>query len=631
MERKEAIDELKDAFERLLKSDDAAEKFDPEFAAMLIDVGKKLQEIQAEGEEDRNGDNVNGAPTTLDIVDPIEKVEKWRLEEVGKQNHNITTTSSCYGSLPTSPSPPTGQPAKKVSSVPTSPPAEFDSGYPGSDRSLKFYSLRGVSPAATATNSAKSKNGARFLFNLEEEDRSQNNNANDDDGESSSSSLPSDFQPSKTSSERKPQQQQQQPEPQLLKPPNLHRTYLHSVTDLSSDERSMVEEERRKAEAEAAALANAPPEATPRSLVSTGRQPTVLAEQIDQEINELRNFFDDHREEMMTLLHENSQELFPNNGGGDVGDVSQSQMQQQEQHQQPPLSSSTKRGSIRSNSFDSGTDLGDLQQERKFEFERRRRLRSRKHYQQYKSQESPQVDVAQPNFALGAYAEDPIVKQQGISALFPPVRRNSLKDATTSIESSSGNGRQVEADRGTIFVPRLNLEDVWTDEEKRDPRSFDFHQSSIVSHCQSIAEEDEGAFQESKLRDSASQTNLEALAKAASLGEISRRSEPIVVVQTCCHHRDHRSSCEVTPRSSLRRSRRTPTTAPIATTTATSMTKMRKKKKKSASKEMKALLANLEQANKMAANLRERSKEIVKLLGDEINAEDEKRSEKEEN
>ena len=38
--------------------------------------------------------------------------------------------------------------------------------------------------------------------------------------------------------------------------------------------------------------------------------------------------------------------------------------------------------------------------------------------------------------------------------------------------------------------------------------------------------------------------------------------------------------------------------------------------------EMKALLANLEQANKLAANLRERSKEIVRVLGEEISAEE---------
>ena len=36
-----------------------------------------------------------------------------------------------------------------------------------------------------------------------------------------------------------------------------------------------------------------------------------ITTQIDKEIVELRNFFDDHREEMMSLIKENSQELFP--------------------------------------------------------------------------------------------------------------------------------------------------------------------------------------------------------------------------------------------------------------------------------------------------------------------------------
>ena len=48
------------------------------------------------------------------------------------------------------------------------------------------------------------------------------------------------------------------------------------------------------------------------------------------------------------------------------------------------------------------------------------------------------------------------------------------------------------------------------------------------------------------------------------------------------------------------------------------------------SQEMKALLANLEHANKLAANLRERSKEIVRILGEEITAEESQMTKREE-
>ena len=83
------------------------------------------------------------------------------------------------------------------------------------------------------------------------------------------------------------------------------------LSELSSDEielREEVEEEERKMRADL--KLHCPPTPvkvrTPRRLLpslSSSGQPQILAEQIDTEILELRNFFEDHREEMMSLLH----------------------------------------------------------------------------------------------------------------------------------------------------------------------------------------------------------------------------------------------------------------------------------------------------------------------------------------
>ena len=84
------------------------------------------------------------------------------------------------------------------------------------------------------------------------------------------------------------------------------------ISELSSEERELreeVEEEERRMRADL--KLHCPPTPvkvrTPgRLLPSSGQhtgQPQILAQQIDSEIVELRNFFEDHREEMMSLLH----------------------------------------------------------------------------------------------------------------------------------------------------------------------------------------------------------------------------------------------------------------------------------------------------------------------------------------
>ena len=92
---------------------------------------------------------------------------------------------------------------------------------------------------------------------------------------------------------------------------DLGATARDGLSELSSDERELreeVEEEERKMRADL--KLHCPPTPvkvrTPRRLLpssSSSGQPQILAEQIDTEILELRNFFEDHREEMMSLLH----------------------------------------------------------------------------------------------------------------------------------------------------------------------------------------------------------------------------------------------------------------------------------------------------------------------------------------
>ena len=289
---------------------------DPKFLRLLQDVGAKLHQLdlKAKGQLDQKDD--------LQQVDPIAKVENWRQEpNLEEDDEEVVVSSaanagavgvltnggvtSCYESLAhlttttaSSPSPPAllerGQTLIKgheqvtpSGDGPNSPPAEFDSGYPGSDRSVAnsrrhYYSLKGMSPLASAKNANSSKESPlrtppnRSLFNLSEEDKSQQllcqktsptrpKKAGEKEGqESSSSSLPSDFQPL-ASSEHKLSAKVSKPLPKLMlnsssnipkssspmvkqgsnpaPVANLLRVHVHSVTDLSSDEHSMFEKE----------------------------------------------------------------------------------------------------------------------------------------------------------------------------------------------------------------------------------------------------------------------------------------------------------------------------------------------------------------------------------------------------
>ena len=73
---------------------------------------------------------------------------------------------------------------------------------------------------------------------------------------------------------------------------------------------------------------------------------------------ELRNFFEDHREEMMTMLNDPSSSApGPSKANSRLGQLGQNVHQQ---------------GGFFSPPADSGTDWGELERERRAEFEKRR-------------------------------------------------------------------------------------------------------------------------------------------------------------------------------------------------------------------------------------------------------------------
>ncbi len=581
------------------------------------------------------------------MVDPIEKVEKWQIEEEGVISLEATrapqnnANSSCYGSMPTSPSPPAviasniaaptlseetpnAEPYDKASSPPA---AEFDSGYPGSDRSVRYFSLKGISPKGNAEKQQ------RFLFNLEEEERSQSLRPNSPMADSTgSSSLPSDFYPSvmakKKIHRRMDVESDCQKKALLRPPPALHRIHQHSVTDLSSDERSMFEQQQQN-------LSENPgvsPASTPSghkeskcsrrrrrdkvvqdevvaSAPSSARQPSVLAKQIDQEILELRNFFDDHREEMMSLINETSKALPP------VWKVESKSTTKSKVNPRNPVHGSdpncnssytysaaapTTTSSSRtcsapiSNimySADSGTDVCEFRRERRGEFEERRkkmaRLKRKAIY--HKGGAISQKEVSQsdvflgdeqnkdygPDFMLGASAN--ATKKGIISSLFPRMDQGD-GGAQVAVEDTNfvNGGRVFDGPEGSVFVPKLNLEALTDDDRSRDPRSFDFNQSLPEEDGNNSGQGDAVAPGSKHktiiyVRDSTSQTsterrksytdkrgpevsNLNSFSNFSSDGGVSVRSEVVIRGKSpnplgkLAPNRRVKSACDLTPR-----------------------------------------------------------------------------------
>jgi hypothetical protein len=277
----------------------------------------------------------------------------------------------------------------------------------------------------------------------------------------------------------------------------LQRDSLQYVTDLSSDERSNVEHvpstksspRHRRSDI---LMLPTPPSMTSSQNVTPRGATAILASQIDQEILELRNFYEQHREEMMSLAKANTS-VVQNRSTVHSIDTQTST--------KSPTKHSRQFGNRHSAKyFESESDSVDLslQEERRIEFQQRRlrQLQKKKLIQNEfrreefsfdknrrdislsdasidqnrrhtsksvtsKSVTSKSAILSPPNFAIGNQ-NSPVVggrsKSHAISSFFPPVSSNEAKQCR-SVDGI--DGRRVEAaDGDDIFIPKLNLEEL---------------------------------------------------------------------------------------------------------------------------------------------------------------------------
>jgi hypothetical protein len=272
----------------------------------------------------------------------------------------------------------------------------------------------------------------------------------------------------------------------------LQRDSLQYVTDLSSDERSNVEHvpstksspRRRRSDI---LMLPTPPSMMSSQNVTPRGATAILASQIDQEILELRNFYEQHREEMMSLAKANTS-VVQNRSTVHSVDTQTST--------KSPTKHSRQFGNRQSAKYlESESDSVDLslQEERRIEFQQRRlrQLQKKKLIQNEfrrgefsfdknrrdmslsdasieqnrrhtsKSVTSKSAILSPPNFAIGNQNSPVAVgrsKSHAISSFFPPVSSNEAKQCR-SVDGI--DGRRVEAaDGDDIFIPKLNLEEL---------------------------------------------------------------------------------------------------------------------------------------------------------------------------
>lgn len=369
---------------------------------------------------------------------------------------------------------------------------DFDSGCPGSDRSSR-NPIRKSPPTIHPLSTDR-----YHLFNVEEKEEKSSNVESAVDALSKSpvatdrsrksadfATLKKDFATTRTRTGV----------PTL----RLQRESFHSVTDLSSDEQSNADNFIRSTKSSPrrhrpdVLMVPTPPSVTSSQNVTPRGANAILASQIDQEIIELRNLYEHHREEMMNLASK--------------GHLVQSKPTLQ-QHtidtQTMPFRSPTKQSRMFANRqsaakcFESESDSVDLslQEERRIEFQQRRRLR------QLQKKRHPVDDVrhrqsgndvirnnkdvlVQPKFAIGSVTS-PVAqnKNPGISSFFPPVCSAEPKNHPVSSLDVADGRRVALADGDEVFIPKLDLEELVSEGSEnfggprlRDPRSFDFNQS----------------------------------------------------------------------------------------------------------------------------------------------------------
>ena len=215
---------------------------------------------------------------------------------------------------------------------------------------------------------------------------------------------------------------------------------FHTITDLSSDEK--IDEEIAKMKQH---LTHSPVGTTGAVGVTTPRGTNAIwAQQIEQEVLELRNLYEDHREEMMSILsHEKCKTATVSTGCSPINFCSENKSLSS------PRKSRMKK-SIKTVPFVTDSeDNHNLQEERRQEFEKfkKKKLKNKQH----NNATSPA-----PKFAIGEPVQD-----VSISALFPQV-----KGVQGECNENNDQGRHVATvDGDKVFIPKLNLEDQWSIED----------------------------------------------------------------------------------------------------------------------------------------------------------------------
>ena len=210
---------------------------------------------------------------------------------------------------------------------------------------------------------------------------------------------------------------------------------FHTITDLSSDEQ--IDEEIAKMKQNLTNTSGA----TAATTTPRGTN-AIWAQQIEQEVLELRNLYEDHREEMMHILsHEKSKQVTstgcsPINFCAETKSLNSPRKSRMKKSTKIPFISDSE-------------DNHNLQEERRQEFEKFKKKKMKN------KQNQSNVNTA-PKFAIGEPVQD-----VSISALFPQVR--ALQE---EINANNDQGRHVATvDGDKVFIPKLNLEDQWSIEE----------------------------------------------------------------------------------------------------------------------------------------------------------------------
>ena len=275
----------------------------------------------------------------------------------------------------------------------------------------------------------------------------------------------------------------------------LHRDSLQYVTDLSSDEGSNVEKvlstksspRRRRSDI---LMLPTPPSMTSSQNVTPRGATAILASQIDQEILELRNFYEQHREEMMSLAKANNTSVGQNRSTLHSVDT-QTSTKSPTKHQRHFVN----RHSAKYLESESDSVDLSLQEERRIEFQQRRlrQIQKKKLIQNdfcngevssdknrrdishsdvlngrnfrdishsdarnFRGTEKSDI-LSPPHFAIG-HQSSPKIDRHAISSFFPAVLSNDAKQFRTADET---DGRKVEAaDGDDIFIPKLNLDEL---------------------------------------------------------------------------------------------------------------------------------------------------------------------------